>query len=863
MDRKMTRTLSAIVCTCAALSSDLLAQAKVVQRPPAVPLVACDPYFSIWSAADTLNGKATTHWTGKPHRLTSLVRIDGQTFRVMGDSPSDIAPMRQLGVVVQPTQTIYEFEENGVRLTVTFTTPSLPDDIAVLSRPVTYITWSARAVDGKSHETSVYFDAGAELAVNTPNQAVITSRSTAGPLSVLRVGSKDQPVLKSRGDDIRIDWGYFYVGVDAAGSSTSIARPADVRGAFATGAKLPKDASSDAVEAANASVLAASIPLGSVGSEPVSRNITIAYDDEYSIKYFREPIRPYWRKDGASASDLLVTSQKEYASLIARCNAFDAELMADLNKIGGDSYVQLGVLAWRQALAAQKVCADANGQPLMFSKENFSNGCLATVDVLYPAGPQLAIFAPSLLKASLVPLMDYSASPLWIHDSAPHDLGTYPLAGGQVYGGAATSPMPVEESGNMLVLMAALAKAEGNAEFAGKYWPVLTTWYNYLKQHGLDPANQLCTDDFAGHIARNANLSVKAIMGIASYGMLADMLGKEQEAKLATQTAREYARKWMEMADEGDHYALVFGDEGKGTWSQKYNLVWDELLDLNIFPPEVAQREMAFYKTKMNKYGLPLDSRRAYTKLDWELWTATMADNEKDFRQIVDLCAKWANETPARVPLSDWYETDTGKQSGFQARSVVGGLFIGLMRDKEIWKKYAARDTLKPDNWAELPWEMPPMKRIIDAADTTPATWKYTTDAPAGKWMGEEFDDAEWKSGQSGFGTRGTPGAVVHTPWETDEIFLRRDFVLTETQFNDPQLLIHHDEDVEVYVNGVLAAKSHGFVAEYTTMPLSTAGKAALRKGRNVIAVHCRQTTGGQYIDVGLVDVLPLEKKSK
>jgi hypothetical protein len=852
-------TLSAVAYTCAILTSEALAQS--VQRPPSVPLVTADPYFSIWSNADTLTAKPTTHWTGKSHRLTSLVRIDGQALRIMGDLPADMPAMKQTAVSVMPTQTVYEFEERGVKVTLTFTTPLLPHDLNVLSRPVTYLTWTVQSTDGKAHEASIYFDAAAELAVHSTDQRVIVGRETVGSLNVLRVGSEDQPVLGASGDDRRIDWGHLYVAADSAGSSAAIAPAAAARGAFAKGAALPADAAGTPVPAAEAAALAVALPVGKVSSEPVSRHVTLAYDDEVSIKYFREKLRPFWRKDGATATDLLTTAEKDYESLLERCSAFDAELMADLRKAGGDSYVQLGVLAWRQALAAQKVCADENGQPLSFSKENFSNGCIATVDVLYPASPQMLVFAPSLLKASLVPLLDYSASPLWKHDSAPHDLGTYPIAVGQVYGGETTSPMPVEESGNMLIMIAALAKVEGNAEFARKYWPVLTTWSNYLKKNGLDPANQLTTDDFAGHIARNSNLSVKAIMGIASYATLADMLGKDAEAKSSMATARDYARKWMALAEEGDHYKLVFGDAGNGTWSQKYNLVWDRLLDLNVFPPEVVEKELAYYRTKMNTYGLPLDSRRAYTKLDWQLWTASMATDGEDFQRIVDACAKWANETPARVPLSDWYETDNGKQSGFQARSVVGGLFIGLMRDKATWKKYASRDTLKPGEWAELPWKMPPMRKLVAAADTAPVIWNYTTSAPDEKWMTASFDDTGWKKGRSGFGTKVTPGAIVHTEWDTDDIYLRREFVLPEGTLHDPQVFIHHDDDVEVYVNGVLATRASGFKTSYQIIPLSPAARAALRPGRNLMAVHCRQKGGGQYIDVGLTDLLPVPRK--
>ena len=184
---------------------------EVTLRPPAVPLVACDPYFSIWSCADKLTDDGTRHWTGKPHRLTSLVRIDGQAWRIMGDTPADVDALKQTSLQVLPTRTIYTFEDAGIALTLTFMTAALPEDIDLLSRPVTYLTYEFRATDGKSHDVQVYLDASAELAVNTPNQEVVWSGEEMGDLVAGRIGSKDQPVLAKRGDDIRIDWGYLYV----------------------------------------------------------------------------------------------------------------------------------------------------------------------------------------------------------------------------------------------------------------------------------------------------------------------------------------------------------------------------------------------------------------------------------------------------------------------------------------------------------------------------------------------------------------------------------------------------------------------------------------------------------------------------
>ncbi len=664
-------------------------------RPPAVPLVTHDPYFSAWSVSDELTETEVRHWTGTNYGLCGLARIDGRTFRCIGTFPRGTDAMPQTSLEVTATRTTYGFEAGGVRLTLTFLSPLLPHDLDVLARPVTYITWEARATDGAAHDVSVYLHVQGEWVVNTADQAVVSSRYRQPGMDVLRMGSARQPILETAGDNLRIDWGYVYLAVpQEAGGATALIEADPGRQAFLQTGTLPD---ADLIAAPRPAhdgwpVLACALPLGAVGDVPVSRHVLLAYDDVFSIEYFYRKIRPYWRRDGWGIAELLQAAERDYSGLTARCAAFDAEIAADLRRAGGEKFAALCALAFRQCIAAHKLAVDFDGTPLFLSKENFSNGCIATVDVTYPSAPFFLLLNPDLLRAMLTPILDYANTSHWRFPFAPHDLGTYPLCNGQVYGGGERSEddqMPVEECGNMLILMTALTQIDGHTRYAERYWPVLAEWATYLRDKGLNPENQLCTDDFAGHLAHNVNLSLKAIMGLGGFAVLCEKTGRAEDAAAYRQTAQAMADEWTHMADDGDHFRLAF--DKPGTWSQKYNLVWDALLGLNLFSPDVARREVAYYKTKQNTYGLPLDSRSEYTKLDWIVWTATLAEDPADFAALTEPLYAWADETPTRVPLTDWYWTTDGKKAGFQARSVVGGLYLPLLKDPAVWQKWATR----------------------------------------------------------------------------------------------------------------------------------------------------------------------------
>lgn len=679
------------VAAAALLMCGALATEAQVQRPPDVPLVLHNPYFSIWSPADRLTDANTTHWTGNPQPIFGLARIDGKPYRFMGRDPREIPAMEQTALHVTPTHTVYEFAAGGVKLKLSFFTPALPNDLDVLSRPVTYVTLTATG-EG-SHDVSLLFDVDPVIAVNTADEAVTWGRSRAEGLTVLSVGSQDQRVLGRSGDNLRIDWGYFRLAApDNENAQTSMSHEA-MRQFIQTG-ELPKadDMEMPLPPRQGAAHAAVELKLGSVGAQPVSRHVLLAYTEDYAIEFLQRKLRPYWQRNGQSVSDMLAAAERDLPSLEQRGTRFDGELTADLEKAGGTAYAHLAILSYRQTLAAHGFAADFDGTPMLFPKENFSNGCISTVDVLYPSAPFFLFFNPRLLEAQLKPVMEYAALPRWKFPFAPHDLGTYPLANGQVYGGGErdeTDQMPVEESGNLLILIDAMEGEMGNWDFARQYWNQLDKWAQYLREKGLDPPNQLSTDDFAGHLAHNANLSIKAIEGLAAFVHLARAMGKQDVASEYERIAHQMAAQWEPMAHEGDHYKLAF--DQAGTWSQKYNLVWDQLLGFNLFPARVRQSEIAFYKQHVNRFGLPLDNRKDYTKLDWEIWTATLADNTADWNALVDPIGRWINEGPSRVPLTDWYDTKTGKQMAFQGRSVVGGVYIKALADRKLAEKWRNR----------------------------------------------------------------------------------------------------------------------------------------------------------------------------
>ena len=632
-------------------------------RPCSVPLFTIDPFFSIWSENDKLYDGVTKHWTGRRNPVTAGVFIDGKLYKLMGEFACDSdrrknafeAFIPQKSLTVTPTRTIYEFENNLIYAKLTFTTAFIPERLDIASRPVSYLEYELEIKDNEEHTSEFYFDISCECAVNSYNGRIIAKK---GENSVY-FGNVAQNLFGTIKDPMTVDWGYIHI----ADTDATIIEGLPKR--WCQFKELSFDTEYGAFE---------EYPYIMLKKKEKSGVITLAYDDIKACEYFGEKLDGYYKKYFKSFDDMLLTAVSEYEEIKELCIEFDTKMMSEASKVS-EKYEKLTSLAYRQVMAAHKMVLDKNGDLLFFSKECHSNGCMGTLDVTYPSIPLFLKYNPELVIAMLKPIIAYAQSKEWNFCYAPHDVGIYPLANGQVYGLVDSEmkedmQMPVEECGNMLLCVAAALKYGADRTFAEENRELLKKWSDYLVENGYDPGNQLCTDDFAGHSEHNCNLSVKAILAIAAYGKLFD------DYKYL-EIAKEYAARWQKEASNDKGTKLAFNNDE--SWSLKYNIVWDILLDINIFDKEVLEKEIKLYLSKMNRYGVPLDCRSDYTKADWQIWTTVMCDNKEYRDRIIDAMYDFVNDTNDRTPFPDWYYTSDCRREFFQNRTVLGGIYINLL----------------------------------------------------------------------------------------------------------------------------------------------------------------------------------------
>lgn len=653
---------------------------------PAYPLFVKDPYFSIWAQTEKLNEKNVIFWTGAEKKIYGYIKVGGKIYRFLGgDGACERAEQTALSITAFTTD--YEFTAGGARLSLSFVSPLPPTDLKLLSCPVCYVNY---AVTGAENAEIIF---AVEQGICYNGEGTVRGGAVKNDgYETAFFGLRRQLALSVDSDRYGADWGYWYL----TGERAFCASERDFEEYLHGGAE-PQSS-----KGANPKFLLSS-------SKSPSGKVLLAFDDTVSVNYFGDLLKGYYLKD-KTVFDAIGETYANSAKTDEYLAGFDRRLK-ERAKDYGEEYLNVLYASLRQSVGAHKLVKDRAGNLLFLSKECYSNGCMATVDVSYPSVPLYLLYNPELVRAMLRPIFRFADMPVWKFGFAPHDAGTYPNCCGQVYGMYAhtdarlcdlhdtlesetrfpyyllpetadiydlNNQMPVEECADVLIMAFAAYKADGDIRFIEDNFKALGKWTDYLVRHGLKPENQLCTDDFSGHLKNNLNLAIKAAVGIGCFAEICKALGKADKFNEYRATAEDFAAEIVKFSAKFTHSPLTW-DCGEETYSLKYNLAFDKILGLKLFPAEFYAREVDYYLTKMNEYGVPLDNRAEFTKSDWLVWTASLTDDKDEIRAFIAPLNKYLKEGGERLPFGDWYETKSATAYGFRNRTVQGGCFILLI----------------------------------------------------------------------------------------------------------------------------------------------------------------------------------------
>jgi Domain of unknown function (DUF5127)/Domain of unknown function (DUF4965)/Domain of unknown function (DUF1793)/Domain of unknown function (DUF4964) len=674
-------------------------------RPPAPPLAVRGPYVSTWLPATALPATWQEFWAGHTTAMGGIARIDGTSYLFMGapaiiltipdgnhGTPSTTQgferALQQTKLEVTPTRSRFTLEGGGVELVAEFLSPVEPGDIKRQSIPFSYLTLTARSTDGHPHDVQLYADISGEWCSGDDGQQITWAPSqvsyAGGTLQTWAVELASQQPLTEQ--DQQAAWGStVWATPSTSGLTYQSGQDVVVRAQFVGNGKLTNGNDTNYRAISNDwPVFAFCADLGQLGTSARTVPLSIGLARTPAVSYQGQNLDPWWSKEFPSWADMLGFFHGDLAAAQRRATALDSKITAGAQAAGGTAYAGLCAIALRQAYGGTELVAGPDGSPWAFLKEISSDGNVSTVDVLFPASPVWVYADPGYLALLLAPLLSYAESGKWPEQFAPHDLGSaYPVAGGHNDGGGEN--MPVEETGNMLIMAAAYLQQVPSAAkaYATAHYKIFKQWADYLVANLPDPGFQNQTDDFAGQIAHSVNLALKGIVAVAAFGqIIAKAAGNSADAASYAAQARQFIAFWVKNAQDPSaaHLDLTYsgGDGGNGTWGTTYNGFADRLLGTSLVPASVQAEQAAWYREVSNLFGLPLQVPHSYAKSDWEMWTAAWLSDYPISKQLIEQVYTYANTTPQRVPFSDLYDTISGNQNAFQARPVQGGIFALL-----------------------------------------------------------------------------------------------------------------------------------------------------------------------------------------
>jgi hypothetical protein len=689
--------------TALSLPAVLLGGAEV--RPPSVPLAVRSPYLSTWLPATDLTSVTPQFWFGGSRGFAGLVSIDGQVYAWAGQPQVNGAaatPLTQTSVIVSATRSVFTLNAGGVELTAEWLSPIEPGDLKRESVPFTLLTVEARAIDGASHQVQLYADITGEWASSDESDVITWNLTTTSSNQYWSVQLQDpQPLTET---SQMANWGSAIWGSPLAANQTYQSGYAtDVRNQFATADSLANsnDTGFRAIND-NQPVFAFASDLGTVtGGRGQSASFAIGHVRTPLISYGPDatPILPWWTTywtDWTGVADFFLA---DAPAARARATVLDALIEGAATYAAGPGYSAICALAARQCYGGMEVAIGPAGGPWVLGKEISSDGDVNSVDIFDQAYLMWLWLDPQFIPLEMEPVLTWCASPGWQDESlwtnipswetsqtmyCVHDIGVYPVAPGRAPGNG--EQMPIEESAGMLIMAASYARRVGPAvarPFLQQWQLLWTQWAQYLLTQVPTPATQLTTDDWAPVYRTptgGTNLGIKAIVGLAAAGQIAQIIGDTANAAVWSQAAQDNVAPWAALSLDPSGQYLNLEQGASGTWTTVYNAFYEEVIGEKLVPENIKALQASYYLTQLEPYGLPLQTDAGgLSKTAWNLYIPAWLRDYPIATEMLNLDVAYINDTPSLVPYGDRYNTGTAVEvTGVKAHPTLGAVFAVL-----------------------------------------------------------------------------------------------------------------------------------------------------------------------------------------
>ncbi|EMD35396.1 hypothetical protein CERSUDRAFT_66560 [Gelatoporia subvermispora B] len=666
--------------------------------PAAIPLAVRSPYFSLWlptTVGDTPLRESTQFWNGSTIRPVGLARIDNITYEWLGNSTNPPGSAVKLtSIQLTPTRTITSVLAGPMNLTITYLSPIEPSDWVKQSMPFSYVALEANSIDGNKHDVQVYFDIDGEWLSGDGSNIITWSTQHVVDVDIEQVQLASPVVFQEESDDNLIDYGSVWLAMSTTGTGASSItwqsgnRDVTSRGLFThTGGLDNSTNSTFRAILSETPTFAFAIDLGLISSTPSSIVWNIGYTRDPAIQFATPGTQAQncsllFMTDSPDPDDYIPAFISDYPAAAQRAPALDQKIIHDASNISND-YADLVSLAARQVMAGVELTTTLAGtssvnefgspEIYMFMKDIGNSRRVNPVEIMYQALPMFLYLNASFGNTLLSPLLATQEFSTTL-DAAASD-----LEGSTHVHSRSLANEGLAETGNMLIMTLASARASGDGSLVSQYYSLLRQWASYLVENTLHPGPDQDSADFEG-AEDNTNLALKGIIGVRAMAEMSAAVGPQSDAELFNQEATTLIGEWTRLALSFDqqHVVAKYGEES--SWTLLYNLYADKLLGFNLVNSSIYDKQTSIYDTLTpSTFGLGIDSDHPTVgNSAWTIFAAATATNTTVRDKLISMVRSRASFNGTSGIFPTIYNTSQGAVLGGDASPGQGAMFALL-----------------------------------------------------------------------------------------------------------------------------------------------------------------------------------------